>query len=64
MYLSQKYAEIFGTKTTDNLDLEELGRALHKVWSRCSEWDSKPTEVISIFVSNKPFAGKKRLCYY
>lgn len=59
MYLSPKYAEIFGTKTTDNLDLEELGRALHKVWSRCREWDSKPTDKITVFVSDKPFAGKK-----
>ena len=59
VYLSPKYAEIFGTKTTDNLDLEELGRALHKVWSRCREWDSKPTDKITVFVSDKPFAGKK-----
>lgn len=59
MYLSPKYAEIFGTKTTDVLDIEELGRALNKVNARCKEWDYKPTEVISIFVSNKPFADKK-----
>ena len=59
VYLSPKYAEIFGTKTTDALDIEELGRALNKVHARCEEWDYKPTSVISIFVSNKPFAGKK-----